>query len=397
MKTWSWVFFMLAASLSGEGQTFRLQQYVDDIRAKGEEPVQFVSKALNTHNLIVFDDALHTAWEPFVFYNQLINSEALRGKLQYIFLEVISTTAQPAIDSFLHATVKDSTILLKAFQDDYSGNGLTLQTYLDLFSTVWEHNRQVPDSLKIKLTGVNPPIYWEAIHTWEDYSLFQQSGKARDYFMYLEILQHLDRFKRGKKGLFLTNTRHAYKNIKNAAGEYYWNTNTFLAQWHPGKTCSIRLHNVTLQIEAAKNTGERKSTDGLQEMVYKWVKMDGGRWDSAFAACGNKPVAVPLVNTVFGRSGYIGNHMRNVLPGTTMYDAYDALIFLAPLTGLHFSAQSGFIYTPAFRGEFKRRLQLLKGNKFETFLLNHKARSFDEYYETQMQFKPVSKNDFLKE
>jgi len=378
-------------------QTSNVDNYLKDLKTYGQDPIDFVNNALSKNDLIVFDDALHSAYEPFVFYNQLISSKSLSGKINFIFLEAINTTAQPAIDRFLNSKTKDSTILIKAFQDDYSGMGWRYQTYLDLFSKVWEHNQVVPDFLKIKVIAVNPPIYWEAIHTWKDYELFQNTLKSRDYFMYLEILNNMDGFTSGKKGIFLTNTRHAYKNIRNSKGKLYWNTTTFFDQWNPGKVYSIRIHNVTLSIDSVKDTAKRKSTDGLSEMVYNWIKMDNGDWDSAFALNDNKPVAVPFKNTKFGSTTYVGNHMLNVAPKTRMYDAYDALIFLAPMTNLHFSAEFNYIYTPEFKPELERRLRLLKGNDFEEFLRKNNATTFEEYFKNGFEYVPITKNNLLNE
>jgi len=397
MKKCCMILIFIVTNVIVNAQSSEVIGYANDIKSYGQEPIDFVNSTLSKIDLIVFDDALHSAYEPFIFYNQLINSKSLSGKINFIFLETISTTAQPAIDSFFNAKTKDSTILIKIFQDDYTGNGWNFQTYLDLFSTVWEHNQFMPDSLKIKVIGVNPPVYWEAIHTLKDYELFQNTLRSRDYFMYLEILSHMDGFAEGKKGLFLTNTRHAYKNIKSSKGKLYWNTTTFFNQWNPGKVFSIRIHNVTLSIKSVIDTAKRKSTDGLAEMVYKWIKMDNGRWDSAFALHGNKPMAIPLKNTKFGNTTYVGNHMLNVAPQTSMYDAYDALIFLAPLTDLHFSAQFIYIYTPQFKPELERRLRLLKGNDFNDFLKENHATTFDEYVKNEFKYVPITKNTFLKE
>ena len=393
------ILISLAAGTSICAQSVSVNSYFSDIKRVGEEPIEFINKALDTQDLIVFDDALHSAYEPFVFYNQLINSKSLARKINYIFLEVISTTAQPLIDSFLNSKTADSNILTKAFQDDYTGMGWTYRTYLDLFNTVWVHNQQLPDSLKIKIIGVNPPIYWEAIHTWKDYTIFQSSLKSRDYFMYLEILENMKAFKKNRKGLFFCNTRHAYKNIKNSKGELYWNTTTFFNQLNPGKVFSIRIHNVTLSLEETKKipATKRKSTDGLNETVYKWIKMDSGRWDDAFALNSNKQIALPFKNTSFGRTPYVGNHMLDVAKGTTMADAYDALIFLAPLTDLHFSAQFNYIYNQQFKPELERRLRLLKGDEYDNYLKENNASDFEEFYKKHFDYTPISKNSFVKE
>jgi hypothetical protein len=70
-------------------------------------------------------------------------------------------------------------------------------------------------------------------------------------------------------------------------------------------------------------------------------------------------VAVPLEGTAFGKTPYVGNHVLDAAPGQTMADAYDAVIFLAPLEELHQTALVGSLYTPAFREELARRLKLL--------------------------------------
>jgi hypothetical protein len=215
--------------------------------------------------------------------------------------------------------------------------------------------------------------------------------------MYLEILQSMKGFAKGKKGFFLTNTRHAYKNIKDSTGKLYWNTTTFFNQRNSDKVFSIRIHNVALSIESAKAaTSVRKSTDGLDELVYKWIRMDNGHWDSAFDMNGNRPVAIPLKNSSFGQTAYVGNHMADVAVGTNMYDAYDAIIFIAPLTELHFSAGLNYIYTPQFKPELERRLKLLKVD-FDAFLKSNNVSTFDEYYEQISKFNPVSKNTLIKE
>lgn len=398
MKVFLFLVILLFGHISVNGQSTKLKKYNSDLKKYGQDPIEFVRSTLNQHDLVVFDDALHSAYEPFVFYNKLINTESLNGKIDYIFLEVINTTAQPLIDSFLSSKFKDTTILSKAFQDDYTGTGWRYQTYLDLFTTVWEHNHHLPDSLRINVIGVNPPIYWEAIHTLKDYELFQNTLDSRDYFMYLEILKKMQNFKKGKKGLFLCNTRHAYKNIHNSEHQLHWNTTTFFSQRNPGKAFSIRIHNVTLSIELVKTSEPgRKSTDDLNETKYTWIKMDKGLWDSAFAANGNKPVAISFEKTEFGKTTYIGNHMLNVIPGTTMFDAYDALIFLAPINDLHFSAKLKYIFTKQFKPELERRLRLLKGDGFDMFLKDNNSSTFDEYFLKICQYVPITPNKFLKE
>jgi hypothetical protein len=185
-------FFLLISSYC-YGQT-AIDAYTTVIREQGHDPVAFVNQSLKKYDLIVFDDALHHAYEPFQFYIQLLQDKQFREKVKYIFIEVFSITSQPYVDKYLNSPVKDSTHLLKVFQDDFSGYGWRYQTYLDLFSAVWTINKALPIEEKIKIVPVDQPVYWEALHTRQDYDLFQQSLSGRDYFMYKNIQTTLKNF-----------------------------------------------------------------------------------------------------------------------------------------------------------------------------------------------------------
>lgn len=382
---------------SAYSQINSLNEYVNAIQKHGQGPVEFVRNALTQHDLIVFDDALHSAYEPFVFYQRLLTDTVINQKIQYVFLEVLNTTSQPDVDRYLNAKEKDSTILSKAFQDDYSGYGWKYQTYLDLLATLWDVNRSLPDTKKIKAICINPPIYWEALHTLQEYEFFQNSLVTRDYFMYKMIVNEMHEFTKGEKAIFLTNTRHAYKHVRNSKGSLYWNTGTFFDQWNPGRSFSIRIHNATLFMESEKAAAKgHKSTEGLEKVVYRWARMEDGLWDKAFVITGNKSTAFSLKDNVFGKTKYIGNHMMDVAEGTSMYDAYDALLFLSSLDSLHFSAKMNFFYTPEFKTELKRRITFLYGDQLNDMLKENEVSTLDDYIEKVSQFEPVKKNNLIK-
>lgn len=388
--------FFIFVSLNSYAQENKLiSDYLEVLDKTGQEPVKFVNDLLDDHDLLVFDDALHSAKEPFDFYQKLIRDDQFRSKVKYIFIEVFSITSQPYIDKYYNSAVKDSTILLPVFQNDFSGYGWRYKTYLDLLSTIWDVNSQLSESEKIQVICVDQPIYWNGIQTREDYHLFQRSLIGRDYFMYKIITQTLDDFKSGEKGVFLTNTRHAYKGIKKSNGEFYWNTGTFLNQWHPKKSYSIRLHNVNLSIQSKLDSIPRSSTEGLDRFSYSWIRMDNGMWDKAFKENGNVPIAISLEKNIFGKSSYVGNHMLNVADNQTMYDAYDGLIFLAPLEELHFSAEVDFIYTDSFIQELKRRILLLQEDRLPSFLIENGVDSIDDFIVELVKYQEPKKNTLV--
>jgi len=338
-----------------------LQPYLRALRQQGQEPIPFVVDKLDTFDLVIFDDALHTAVEPFEFYQQLAKDAAFQRKAPAIFLEVIPSNKQRHLDAYLAAKEDDPRLLYPAFQDDANGLGFPYKSYFDFLDTVRAVNQGLPKEARFKVFGVGSPTWWAEVQTAEDLEQLRKSLASYDHHMYATIRDELDQFRSNKKGIFLTNTRHAYKGIKRKDGQYFWNTATFFAQRHPGKAYSIRLHNVTLSILRVKElpAGALKTAEGRERIEYSFVRMARGLWDSAFRAHGDQPVALPIVGNVFGEEPYIGNHQLDALPGQKIKDAYDAVIFLAPIEKLRQTALVDFIYTPSFRQELKRRYRIM--------------------------------------
>ncbi len=377
----------------------KLSPYISTLKEKGENPVQFILGSLDKNDLILFDDGLHTAVEPFQFYQKLIKNKEFQKKVKYIFLEVVSITQQPALDAYFNSKTDDLKLLYPAFQNDFSGTGWTYKTYFDLLETIWKVNSTLPVKDRFKVEAVNAPVYWNEIKTPEDLKLFGLGLSGNDYTMYKIMLSYLDNFKSGEKGIFLTNTRHAYKGIKNKDNQYYWDCGTFFHRFSPGKTYSVRFHNITLSFEGRRqiDSTTHVTTQGLEGVIVKWVRMEKGLWDSAFKEYGNRPVAFDLKNTPFGETKYIGNHMLNVAPGQTMYDAYDAFIFLASLEELHQTAMVDFIYTDKFKPELERRLNVLytKG-QLEELLKSNDSSSLRNFIDKNFVAEPEEIQPLVK-
>lgn len=365
-------------------------EYLNVVVNQGKDPLVFVKDKLNDHNLIIFDDALHLAYEPFVFYEELLSSDT---SIDYVFIETFSIASQPHLDAYLESDKPDSTLLFPVFQNTFSGTGWSYTTYLNLLKHIRYLNKQ--RGFKIRVIGVDQPIYWEAIHTREDYDIFNQSLTGRDYFMYKVMLKYMDNFSSSKKGIFLTNTRHAYKNIRTKNNTPFWNCGTFFYHWNSGNTFSIRFHNVSLFIEAQKSESANESIEGLDQIVYRWGRMEEGKWDEAFRENDNKPVAIPLKDNVFGNTPYVGNHMLHAKKGQIMYDAYDGLIFLVPLNELHFSPKMGFFYTESFKKELRRRIQIINEGNMESFLERNGVSTLDDFIEQISSGRGVIRNNLL--
>jgi len=404
MKTKCLFLFLLMFTLSNIYPQTKLndnlQSYLNSLNEKGKRPISFILEKLDEYDLILFDDALHTSVEPFIFYQNLIQNADFQKRVKYIFLEVVSITQQPALDAYFNSETEDLKLLYPAFQNDFSGTGWPYKTYFDLLRSIWEVNSTLPAQDRFKVIAVNAPTYWSEIKTSEDLDLFRLSLTGNDYTMYKVILSYLDNFKSDTKGIFLTNTRHAYKGIKNSNDKYYLNCGTFFYLRNPGKTYSVHFHNINLSFEGKKevDSSTPKTTEGLEDVIIKWVRMEDGLWDSAFDEFGNTPIALDLKDTPFGMTKYVGNHMLDAAEGQTMYEAYDALIFLAPVEKLHQTAMVDYIYTPEYKNELARRSKILyTKEQLNNILDSYGLKSIKEFIDNYFTYKPETLNPLLKE
>lgn len=355
MKIW---IAALATTLTGsiaQGQTHQ-DALLSALETQGQDPVEFANQALEQHDLLIFDDGLHLAAEPWDFYRELVNSADFDAR--HIFIEVIPVNQQPHIDAYLATYPEDQSLLWPALQDA-AMTGWRYETYVSLLSSIHSHNENLDADQRIQVHGIDTPSYWREIDTPADYrTITDTTREGRDAYMYAEIINVLDRMSGEEKGIFLTNTRHAYMRLQRADGSGgFWNTAAYFETRHPGQALSIRINAPFLLVERELEDAAQSTGEGLGRVVYSWGRADSGDWDRAFAAYGQRPVAISLSDTEFGAAPYIGNAMLTSAPGQTMSDAYDAVIQLGPISQMHRSANYSPMYTPEFREEVARRYQ----------------------------------------
>lgn len=354
-----------------------------DIATYGRAPDQFVYEALEDHILVILDDGLHNLEEPWNFFQALVTTDAFAQRARHVFIETWAVNDQPHIDAYLETYPEDPTLLYPVMQN--AGiHGWRYASYMDLLSAIHAFNSDRDPDERLRVHAVSTPAYWREIETPADYANYigiAQSG--RDAFMYAAIRRTLDNMSGEERGVFLTNTRHAYTGLRRTDGAYYWNTATYFAQHYPGQTYSVRINAPFLIVEREAADPDAPATnEGLEQVEYRWGRADDGRWDRAFAANADRPVGLDLAETGFGRSPYIGNLMLNAAPGQTMRDAYDGVIHLGPISQMHTARAYHEMYTPRFRDEVARRYrQSYSPDDLQTYIARNGADDIADFVE----------------
>lgn len=355
----AFLFAFVAWGAQAAPDSTRVATLTAELKAKGQDPVAFVVDALQRAEVVIFDEGLHSAKEPWDFFNRLVADKRFSARARNVFLEVLPYNVQRHLDTYLASPTLKPALLYPALQDSLD-TGWPFQTYADFMSAVWTANQSLPKDQRIRVIGVGPPVHWPSIDSPEEFARYRRDGFAGyDHDMYARIKMHLKEFDGSERGVFLTNTRHAYNGIKKADGSFFWNAGTYFRQWHPGHSISLRINAPFLEVKAAGT--EKGPTLGSMATgtVYGWTRADSGAWDAAFAANGDAAVAIAFDGSSFGQATYVGNHMLTAAPGQTMSDAYDGVIHLKRLEGWHKSGLNGDFYTPAFKRELARRLPII--------------------------------------
>jgi len=370
--------FVSLSPVMAHGQT--VEALSQDIDTHGVDPANFVYEALDAHPLVIFDDGLHNLAEPWHFYARIIPTEAFASRARHVCLETLNVNDQPDIDAYLSTYPEDRSLLYPALQNA-NIHGWRYGSYVDLLSAIHAFNADRTPETRIEVHAVSTPGYWREVATPADYENYIGIAQAgRDAFMYAAIRRILDGMSGEERGVFLTNTRHAYTGLRNADGELFWNTATYFAEREPGQSYSIRINAPFLVIERERS-GDAGPTsgEGLEQVQYRWGRAADGNWDRAFRARGDQPVALELDGTAFAATPYVGNSMLHAAPGQTMAAVYDGLIHLGPIDRMHQARVEHALYSPAYRAEVERRYRAAyTPDELAQFLENNEAGDLTE-------------------
>ncbi|MCP4590218.1 MAG: erythromycin esterase family protein [bacterium] len=333
-----------AAGLGGgvDDPEAHLTPFVTFLEEHGGDPHAFTMTALANHRLVIMGE-IHHRPRYWAFNADLVRDPQFPKTVGAIYLELPSND-QPHIDAFFDSDPLEAGLVIRTLRD-MLWMGWPDRAMLDFFITVWRVNHSLPPDQRIRVVLVDMPRPWERIRKREDWRPYEID---RDRCMADNILADLQRHPgEQRSGLFIVGAGHAMLNLEHADGKAPIRS----AGWH------LKRHLKPDAIFAFFPHAPAQTNSGR---VQGRLRM--GLFDSAFAALGRRPLALPLEVGPFGREPFDAFPDRRSIG--TYGDGYDAYLYLGPLESESFSPLIRGFYTEEFVKEIDRRHRVTFGKSW---------------------------------
>ncbi|MBW8035054.1 MAG: erythromycin esterase family protein [Planctomycetes bacterium] len=323
-----------------------LKPFINFLIADGQNPMTFALNALAENKVLIIGEVHHRPlyWD---FNSSLVANERFSKHAGTIYLELPSDK-QPLVDKFLASDKCDEELIIDVLRS-FFWMGWPDQAMLDFFTTVWKTNQNLKpkDRLRIVLVDMERP--WEKIKKREDWRRY---GVDRDKYMAKNLLEDINKHPDEKRNrLFLVGVGHTALNFNIS---YFGDTPQKTAGWHLRQALGEDVYAIMQHRCVMTNNGR---VDGRLQL---------GLFDSAFEACGKKPIAFSLKEGPFGELTYDGQPDMQVW--SKFRDGFNGYLYLGPLEDEIFSPLIDSFYTDEFVREMDRRVQLMHNKSLKEML-----------------------------
>jgi len=315
-----------------------LQPFVDFLKHEAKDPQQFVLDAIGKHRVVIMGE-IHHRPRYWAFDAALVRSPEFARRVGVIYLELPSND-QPLVDRFLADAKYDPEPVIEMLRDNL-WMGWPDQPMLDFFRTVWEVNRKLAESQRLRIVLADMARPWKQIRKRDDWRKYDVD---RDQYMAEHIVCDLEKHAADKRhALFIVGYGHAMLNLTWAGGEPMKS-----AGWHLRE--KLRETNVFAVFPHGPVITNGGQVSG---------RLARGLFDTAFAAMGNKPMAFPLDRGPFGKQIFDADPER--LTRDPYGKGYHAYLYLGPLEDEVFSPLIPGFYSDEFVRELDRRWRVMEG------------------------------------
>lgn len=319
----------------------KIKRYVDFIGNCHTSAVDYVLHLFERYDIVILGERDHRDTTQYDLIEQIVSDPRFIDKVGHVMTEIGVYNMTDEIDRIVNSSYASDkafeTALWSAYKNlDYTPLWENTDFYQYLCS-IYRINRNLPACKKIHISLLDIPFSWRQTTgmTHERFHTFLQIWEQKDLIMANNALTELYRLFEGadtrKKALIILNAPHSYAaDPGKRTGRY---AGQIIMERFPERVANIMFNRT------------KKGTDKLTQ---------NGKWDAAFAACGNKSIGFDLAGTPFGEDHFdLHPRCRN---GKYKYkEIYTGFIFYKPVEewvfglGIPHPADSGFEEELAWR------------------------------------------------
>lgn len=319
------LFLLLFLSVPAQGQernvSPKIKRYVDFVDHCQTAAVDYVLQLFELYDIVILGERDHRDTTQYDLIEQIISDPRFIDQIGHVMTEIGVYNMTDEIDRIVNASYESYQEFEAALWSTYKNLDYTPlwenTNYYQYLCSIYRVNRTLPASRKIHISLLDTPFSWRqtAGMTHEQFQKFLQMWEQKDLIMannaFTELYKLFESADTRKKALIILNTPHAYGIGKGKRPSLY--AGQYIMERFPGRVANILINRI------------KKGPDQL---------VQHGKWDAAFAACGNKSIGFDLAGTPFGEDRFDlhprlggGHKYEEIFYGFVFYKPVEAWVF----------------------------------------------------------------------
>lgn len=342
--------------------------YISEVK---HSPEEFLLEMLKTHKVVISGE-YHRRQVSWDMLKSLVSSPDFSDTVGCIFMELPSWH-QSTMDQFMKSDTLDPDLIIKIFQDEQL-NGWWDRGEFEFLCLLWEINRSLPDSKKVRVVLADYQVPYSKITNKEE----ARELEDRNTHMANVVVSTVKNSTDSRNNLFLVGCAHAYKsNQPGYASSAFGKDDDITAGAQIAKALgNNNVFTVFQHVMPGDNHGGNKSA------------IRGGIFDRAFELDGNRPIGFRLADSPFGTEPFDGIYEIKYNTATGKFeDNFDGYLFLAPLSNEPKAIPLTEVFTDEFVAEMQRRASVMGYDNLRQIWFGRRASDLTKEYiiETLMQ------------
>ncbi len=295
-----------------------IKPYVEFIESFHTSPVDYIMGLFEKYDVVVLGERDHRDTTQYTMIRQIVSDPRFIDKVGNILTEVGVYHKRDELNKVLQANYRNNTDFNKALAEvNFNLQWLPVwekTNWIQFQKDIYHINRKLPANKKINVYPTDVQFSWEYNKniTAKEFKRFFNSLEHRDLIMGNNAVDALCKIFAGprKKALIIYNTPHSCRFYENTHDANFF-AYQVIADRFPGRVANVAINWAV--------TDYNQPYPGLT---------NGGKWDAAFAACGNKSVGFDLSGTIFGADTF--DIFTEYAAKQIYQDVYHGFIFYKP-------------------------------------------------------------------